>query len=99
MDNGPPKGPAAITPEDLVAQKKSLGLSVQGPVAIPDGGLLSQLAANPFFTAVSPPSDCAGTVLNLVVTGFWSRRPRCGGSFRSERSPPWRDAPSQETAG
>jgi hypothetical protein len=66
-----------------------------------DGGFMSQLSKNPFFTAVG---ITFGNLLQPVdlligVLGLRSRRARGSSYSRPKRSPVWRRPPPQEDVG
>ena len=57
-----------------------------------EGGILSQLTSNPFFTAVRSKGFIHRSVLNLL--GIWTCRSRSSCSVCSSRRSPWRRSSS-----
>lgn len=87
---------------DSAAQKADLlrQFAGAGNEATDGGGLIAQLANNPFFTAVSVLLFNRSTKKKFLTKtpGFWPRRLDGHRSLWSERDPPWSRPPPSPSA-
>lgn len=82
----------ALSPAELILQQKAEALQGLPRPGGDDGGILSQLLGNPFFTAVGHLSIQWKEFTNLVfdIVGLWSSRSRHRSSPCATRPQAWR---------